>query len=209
MGASEFGGLVGKMTKLARRLRQRMNKLQRMLGDAEKLSDDIAMDQVEFEEALSKLMLLFGGGLPLGPNQAPNGPTGPRQFPRAKDLDVQPDPEGAPGSAQVRIDGGPPVHLPSRLTQLLDLLAADTLFSTDELIGWKRLEDLAKSMSARIGKPVNDHYVSALIRRLRVKLIGTGQYDWTLVQTDRHWGARFALLRPGPPSASGPPVPPV
>jgi hypothetical protein len=99
------------------------------------------------------------------------------------------------GSAHVRIEGSRPLRLSPALVNLLEVLAAERP-SSDHLVGWKPLDEIAAQLAAREGVPLNEHAVSNRIWLLRQALIEAG-FKARLVQHHPRKGHRFALRRVG------------
>ena len=176
---------------LARRYRQLVSRI----SNAELLADEIAADLAKLEEC-------FDENTPVARADGPylNERRGNRvqeQLRRVAEggaltLDIK---RRADGLAEVRIDDGQPFTLPPVLADLLYILAVDTGLTTDELIGWKSLDEVAILLGKNEGRKLARHAVTQSIYRLRRELFNRGGINPFLVQTNRRRGVRFALKR--------------
>lgn len=98
------------------------------------------------------------------------------------------------GHTKVRIDGGTEMSLSPVLVNLLRVLCVDSGNSSDGLVGFKTPSEVARLLSKRTDKEVNQHAVREAVLRLRKALIANG-YNPCLLQNDRQRGYRFALRR--------------
>ena len=112
---------------------------------------------------------------------------------RSLDIKVRSD-----GQADICIDQDGSFTLPPVLADLLYVLSIDSGQSSDGLIGWKTLDEVAILLKKKEGKKFTRHSVTQNISRLR-KALERGGVNQFLVQTNRRRGARFALRREGAP----------
>lgn len=96
-------------------------------------------------------------------------------------------------SAHVRLDGSKPVKLSRGLANLLAALVRERV-STDHLVGWKPIDEVAAELSSREGAPVSRRAVINRIWRLREALFDAGSIAG-FVHLHRTKGVRFALRR--------------
>jgi hypothetical protein len=99
----------------------------------------------------------------------------------------------ADGSAVVWIDGRGFTLSPT-LTDLLMVLCEDTGRSPDGFIGWKSINEVARSLKKKTGRRFTNHALTQNVHRLRQLLLKAG-LNPDLVQTNRRCGLRFALRR--------------
>ncbi|MDQ2974755.1 MAG: hypothetical protein M3R69_04985 [Acidobacteriota bacterium] len=97
--------------------------------------------------------------------------------------------------ADVRIDGGKQFTLPPMLADLLYTLSIDSGPSEDEIVGWKRLDEVAILLTKRMGRRFTRHSVTQNIYRLRQELFNRAGANPFLIQTNKRRGVRFALRR--------------
>jgi hypothetical protein len=95
----------------------------------------------------------------------------------------------------VSLDGVTEFALPPMLTDLLAILCADAEPSADDLVAWKTLDEVAKRLGKKIGRPFSRHAVTQHVYRLRRELFARGGANPLLVQTNRRRGVRMALRR--------------
>jgi hypothetical protein len=101
---------------------------------------------------------------------------------------------GANGRAVVLIGDDGELELPPGLADLLEILAADTGVSSDDLVGYKTVNEIALLLNNGAKKPLREHAVRERISRLRQMLRDCGINPW-LVETSRDGGYRFNFKR--------------
>jgi hypothetical protein len=108
------------------------------------------------------------------------------------------------GSAMVSIDGRKLVVPPALGDLVAELIVDDGSPSSDDLVPFKPLPDLALKIQNLKGRPFSIHALSEQIYRLR-RLLQRHGFPELLVQTARRAGVRLALRRQEPAKeAQGP-----
>lgn len=106
---------------------------------------------------------------------------------------------GPDGYTLVLVDRHPPFLLPRRLASLLDILGADfpSASSSDQLVGWKRKEEIALRLNKLQEKHTLPASIPNLVYRLRSALARLANLDHRFVEVDRNLGVRLRRRRPG------------
>ncbi len=102
----------------------------------------------------------------------------------------------ADGWGVIQVDQGVEFTLPPILTDLFVVLSAESGQSDDDLVAWKPLEDVARRLGKKAGRPFSRHSVTQHVHRLRRELFVRGGTSPLLVQTNRRLGVRLAVQRP-------------
>lgn len=102
----------------------------------------------------------------------------------------------------VTFDNAKQVKLPGTLKELFAMLAADTVASPDELVGFKSFDELSASLEKRLGRNFDRHATSQLIYRLRKSLEAMAE-GRGLIESVPNRGARLRIRRKGSPAVCG------
>jgi hypothetical protein len=107
------------------------------------------------------------------------------------------------GSVVVALKGRRPFVLKPHLGAVFLALAEDTGTSTDEGVGFKTLDDLARRIAKQTARPcLSSATINKYVARLRKELVHRGVHDGA-IQVSRRLGRRLAL-RKTPPRWSSP-----
>jgi hypothetical protein len=97
------------------------------------------------------------------------------------------------GSALIQINGEKHFKLSPTLARLLEILADDSSYSDDNLVGWKTHAEIARWLEKKMGQQFSRHAVNQLVSRLRHELDTSSRLYRYFIQTHRRFGLRFAL----------------
>jgi hypothetical protein len=96
-------------------------------------------------------------------------------------------------SARVQVDDTKSFKLALTLARLLEILAQDDAHIDGALVRWKSYDEVANALEKQVGRHFKKHTINQLVNRLRRTLVDSGGLNPFLVQSDRHFGLRFAL----------------
>lgn len=182
--------------KMFRDVKKGLNTLLTKMDQVDLLADSLSLDIAALEEFLETGQLPLSSPRPAASRRQEKAQADEqlRQLAAAgaHSLEIS---LRADGVAEVRIDGGKRFSLPPLLADMLRILAIDNGPSTDELVGWKTLDEVAILLAKNTGGQVKKHAVTQNIYRLRKAMFAQGGANPYLIQTNRQRGVRFARRR--------------
>ena len=180
-----------------KRLERCLAKLQKRLGDADVLVDDISYQMVTIRArtvpTTTSPARVTGRFFRTGTEGAAVIGTGAPGRPATAEAAALRMSVRSDGSSIVRFDGARPFRLTPRLTALLRILATGT-DEGETLAGWRRKDEIAHLLEKRLGRKFRPHTIANLIYRLRGAMEHSG-ISRDLLQTDRRKGVRLAVSR--------------
>jgi DNA-binding response OmpR family regulator len=179
-----------KLLRLIRTLQGRHRSLLKRISKAEELADAIALDIEQLLTLVEGGTLAHAGVDHTIRSRKESGQNKHQPAPGAFSVELD---SRADGSAVVWIDGKEFTLSPT-LADLLVILYEDTGRSTDDFIGWKSINEIARLLKKKTGRQFTKHVVTQNVHRLRQELLKAG-VDPDLVQTNRRCGLRFAVRR--------------
>jgi hypothetical protein len=183
------------LRRLVSRLARRYRQLVTRISSAELLADELSLDLAKLEECFNEDdAKAQAAELYLNERNSSRVQEQLRRVAESGALGLEIK-RRSDGVAEVSIDSGQPFTLSPVLADLLYILAVDTGLTTDELIGWKSLDEVAILLGKKEGRKLARHAVTQSIYRLRRELFNRGGVNPFLVQTNRWRGVRFALKR--------------